>query len=54
MLPDAIVRQCKILLDRAKLGSYGAPPVKRVHIPKDTGSEMLPIGIPATEDKLLP
>jgi len=44
----------KSLLDRAKSGSYFAPPVKRVHIPKDiSGKETRPIGIPATEDKLL-
>jgi group II intron reverse transcriptase/maturase len=41
------------LLDRAKSGSYLAPPVRRVHIPKGTGTETRPIGIPATEDKLL-
>lgn len=41
------------LLDRAKSGSYFAPPVRRVHIPKGTGKETRPIGIPATEDKLL-
>ena len=27
------------LLDRAKSGRYQAPPVRRVHIPKGTGSE---------------
>jgi RNA-directed DNA polymerase len=41
------------LLDRAKSGSYFAPPVRRVHIPKGTGKETRPIGIPTTEDKLL-
>ncbi len=41
------------LLDRAKSGTYFAPPVRRVHIPKGTGNETRPIGIPATEDKLL-
>jgi len=41
------------LLDRAKSGSYQAPPVRRVHIPKGTGSETRPIGIPTFEDKLL-
>src|ERR687898_3598314 len=41
------------LLDRAKSGSYVAPPVRRVHIPKGTGKETRPIGIPTTEDKLL-
>jgi len=30
-----------------------APPVRRVHIPTGTGTETRPIGIPATEDKLL-
>ena len=34
------------LLDRAKSGRYQAPPVRRVHIPKGTGSETRPIGIP--------
>jgi len=41
------------LLDRAKSGTYFASPVRHVHIPKGTGKETRPIGIPATEDKLL-
>ena len=41
------------LLDRAKSGSYRAPPVRRVHIPKGSGSETRPIGIPTLEDKVL-
>jgi group II intron reverse transcriptase/maturase len=41
------------LLDRAKAGTYFAPPVQRVHIPKGRGKETRPIGKPATEDKLL-
>jgi RNA-directed DNA polymerase len=41
------------LLDRAKSGTYQAPPVRRVHIPKGTGSETRPIGIPTLEDKVL-
>jgi RNA-directed DNA polymerase len=41
------------LLDRAKSGRYQAPPVRRVHIPKGTGSETRPIGIPTFEDKVL-
>lgn len=41
------------LLDRVKSGSYVAPPVRRVHIPKGEGKETRPIGVPTTEDKLL-
>lgn len=41
------------LLDRAKSGAYQAPPVRRVHIPKGTGNETRPIGIPTFEDKVL-
>jgi group II intron reverse transcriptase/maturase len=41
------------LLERAKNGSYYAPPVRRVWIPKGTGSETRPIGIPTLEDKVL-
>jgi group II intron reverse transcriptase/maturase len=42
------------LLERAKSGTYRAPPVKRAHIPKGgDGSETRPIGIPTFEDKVL-
>ena len=41
------------LLERFKSGSYRAPPVRRVHIPKGDGSETRPIGIPTFEDKVL-
>src|ERR1035437_1294112 len=34
------------LLDRVKSGSYVAPPVKRVQIPKGDGQETRPIGMP--------
>lgn len=42
-----------LLLDRAKSGSYRAPPVRRVNIPKGDGTETRPIGIPTFEDKVL-
>lgn len=42
----------KDLLDRAKSGSYKAPPVKRAYVPKD-GAEMRPIGLPTIENKVL-
>jgi RNA-directed DNA polymerase len=41
------------LLERAKSGTYRAPPVRRVRIPKGTGNETRPIGIPTLEDKIL-
>lgn len=42
------------LLERAKSGTYYAPPVRRVRIPKSPGSaETRPLGIPTLEDKIL-
>jgi group II intron reverse transcriptase/maturase len=40
------------LLDRAKSGTYRAPLVKRVHIPKSE-TETRPIGMPTVENKVL-
>ena len=42
------------LLERVKSGTYRAPPVRRVHIPKGgSKTETRPIGIPTLEDKVL-
>lgn len=41
------------LLDRFKSGTYKAPPVRRVYIPKGDGSKTRPIGVPTFEDKVL-
>jgi len=41
------------LLDRAKSGTYRAPPVKRAYIPKGNGESMRAIGLPTFEDKVL-
>jgi len=42
------------LLDRFKSGSYKAPPVRRVYIPKGSDpTKKRPIGVPTFEDKIL-
>jgi RNA-directed DNA polymerase len=42
------------LLEQFKTGSYRAPSVRRVHIPKDGAhSKTRPIGVPTLEDKIL-
>lgn len=49
----SLVDNLDSLLDRAKSGTYRAPPVRRVHIPKGVGNETRPLGIPTLEDKIL-
>jgi RNA-directed DNA polymerase len=41
------------LLNRAKSGTYRAPPLRRAYIPKGTRGDTRPIGIPTFEDKVL-
>lgn len=50
---ESLVDNLESLLDRAKSGTYRAPPVRRVRIPKGTGKETRPLGIPTLEDKIL-
>jgi len=49
----SLLENLESLLDRAKSGAYWAPPVRRVRIPKGTGTETRPLGIPTLEDKVL-
>lgn len=50
---EALEAHLRDLIDRAKGGTYRAPAVRRVHIPKGDGKETRPLGIPTFEDKLL-
>lgn len=50
---EDLERNLADLLERAKAGSYRAPAVRRVHIPKGDGRRTRPIGIPTLEDKVL-
>ena len=48
-----LAENLQALENRAKSGTYRAPPVRRVRIPKGTGGETRPLGIPTFEDKVL-
>jgi group II intron reverse transcriptase/maturase len=48
----ALESNLRSLLDRFKSGTYQAPPIRRVYIPKGDGTQR-PIGIPTFEDKVL-
>ena len=48
-----LIPNLQSLLNRIRSGTYRAPPVRRVQIPKPGGNETRPIGIPSFEDKLL-
>jgi len=48
----ALEANLRSLLERAKSGTYRAPPVRRVNIPKGDG-QTRPLGIPTFEDKIL-
>jgi len=49
---QALQSNLRSLLDQAKSGTYRAPPVRRVYIPKGNGEER-PLGIPTFQDKIL-
>lgn len=53
MYGERLEENLNSLLDRFKSGTYRAPPVRRVHIPKADGTKTRPIGIPTFEDKVL-
>ena len=50
---EDLLGNLKSLLERFKSGTYKAPPVRRVYIPKGDGTKTRPIGIPTFEDKVL-
>ncbi len=50
---EGLEENLQSLLERFRSGRYHAPPVRRVHIPKNEGKRTRPIGIPTFEDKIL-
>ena len=53
MYVESLHENLQVLLDRLKSGRYRAPAVRRKDIPKGTGGETRPIGIPTFEDKIV-
>ncbi|MEI7674010.1 MAG: reverse transcriptase domain-containing protein, partial [Deltaproteobacteria bacterium] len=49
---EGLSRKLADLNERAKAGTYRAPPVRRTYIPKDDG-RLRPLGLPGFEDKVL-
>jgi len=49
---ESLNENLETLLDRLKSGRYRAPAVRRKDIPKGSGGETRPIGIPTFEDKI--
>ena len=50
---ENLLENLRSLHQRFRSEKYRAPPVRRVHIPKGSGPETRPIGIPTVEDKIL-
>jgi retron-type reverse transcriptase len=50
---ESLQANLESLLARLKTGTYRAPAVRRVYIPKADGKKTRPIGIPTLEDKVL-
>lgn len=49
----SVAGNLQTLLEQAKSGTYRAPSLRRAYIPKGSGKELRPIGIPTFADKVL-
>jgi RNA-directed DNA polymerase len=50
---EGLLERLDQLVDEAHQGTYRAPPVRRTYIPKGTGNETRPLGMPTVADKVL-